>query len=156
MELYIFLALLISFLWGVQPVIHKHLLKKYNHITIMLVSSIVYFALLIVTSIIKNKEVMADLQKMTARDLSILTALSFFTVFMANIIYYYILKDHESSLISALIYSSPVFTLIFAYLFLKERLDIYGLSGIFAIIAGVILISNNNQSTRHLEYLTNK
>jgi len=156
MELYIFLALLISFLWGVQPVIHKHLLKKYNHITIMLVSSIVYFALLIVTSIIKNKEVMADLQKMTARDLSILTALSFFTVFMANLIYYYILKDHESSLISALIYSSPVFTLIFAYLFLKERLDIYGLSGIFAIIAGVILISNNNQSTRHLEYLTNK
>lgn len=70
--------------------------------------------------------------------------------------YYYILKDHETSIISALIYSSPVFTLVIAYLFLKERLDIYGFSGILAIIVGVILVSQNNQSSRHLEFLTNK
>jgi drug/metabolite transporter (DMT)-like permease len=70
-------------------------------------------------------------------------ALSVFTIFMANMIYYYILKNHDSSIISALIYSSPVFTLIIAHLFLKERLDIYGVSGIFAIIIGVILISQN-------------
>lgn len=59
------------FLWGIQPVIHKHLLKKFTAITIMLVSSIVYFALLIVTSVIKNKEVVADFEKMTAKDLGI-------------------------------------------------------------------------------------
>ena len=156
MELYILFALLISFLWGVQPIIHKQLLKKYNPITMMLISSIIYFALLIVTSIIKNKEIMADFKKMSAKDAAILGALSIFTAYMANIIYYYILKDHESSIISALIYSSPVFTLIISYLFFEERLDIYGLSGIFAIIAGIILISYNNNSTRNLEYLTNK
>jgi drug/metabolite transporter (DMT)-like permease len=156
MQFYIAIALAISFLWGVQPVIHKHLLKKFTPITLMLVSSIVYFALLIVTSVIKNKEVIADFEKMTAKDLGILVALSIFTAFLANIMYYYILKDHESSIISALIYSSPVFTLAIAYLFLKERLDIYGFSGIMAIIVGVILISQNNQSSRHLEFLTNK
>jgi drug/metabolite transporter (DMT)-like permease len=156
MEIYIVIALAISFLWGVQPVIHKHLLKKFTPITLMLVSSIVYFALLIVTSVIKNKEVTTDFEKMTAKDLGILVALSVFTAFLANIMYYYILKDHESSIISALIYSSPVFTLVIAYLFLKERLDIYGFSGVLAIIVGVILISQNNQSSRHLEFLTNK
>ena len=91
-----------------------------------------------------------------AISLGILVALSIFTAFLANIMYYYILKDHELSIISALIYSSPVFTLVIAYLFLKERLDIYGFSGIMAIIVGVILISQNNQSSRHLEFLTNK
>ena len=156
MEIYIVIALAISFLWGVQPVIHKHLLKKFTPITLMLVSSIVYFALLIVTSVIKNKEVATDFEKMTAKDLGILVALSVFTAFLANIMYYYILKDHESSIISALIYSSPVFTLVIAYLFLKERLDIYGFSGVLAIIIGVVLISQNNQSSRHLEFLTNK
>jgi len=156
MQFYIVIALAISFLWGTQPVIHKHLLKKFTPITLMLVSSIVYFALLIVTSVIKNKEVIADFEKMTAKDLGILVALSIFTTFLANIMYYYILKDHESSIISALIYSSPVFTLAIAYLFLKERLDIYGVSGVMAIIVGVILISQNNQSSRHLEFLTNK
>ncbi len=70
--------------------------------------------------------------------------------------YYYILKNHESSIISALIYSSPVFTLIIAYIFLKERLDIYGISGIFFMILGVILVSNNNKFSKEMEFLSNK
>jgi drug/metabolite transporter (DMT)-like permease len=70
--------------------------------------------------------------------------------------YYYILKNHESSIISALVYSSPVFTLIIAYIFLKERLDIYGISGIFLMILGVILVSNNNKFSKEMEFLSNK
>jgi len=83
---------------------------------------------------------------MTPMDIGILIMLPIFTVFLANVLYYNVLKNHESSIISALIYSSPVFTLIIAYLFLKERLDIYGLSGVLAIILGVILIAMNNES----------
>jgi drug/metabolite transporter (DMT)-like permease len=70
--------------------------------------------------------------------------------------YYYTLKDNETSIISALIYSSPIFTLIFSYLYFKERLDIYGISGILAIIIGVILVSQNNQFSKELEYLSNR
>jgi drug/metabolite transporter (DMT)-like permease len=70
--------------------------------------------------------------------------------------YYYILKNHESSIISALVYSSHVFTLIIAYIFLKERLDIYGISGIFLMILGVILVSNNNKFSKEMEFLSNK
>lgn len=146
MDYYILLALAIAFLWGIPPVIHKQLLTKYNWVTIMLSSSLVYFILIGVLSLSKRREITADLKKINACDIAILVSLPFFTVFIAQIIYYYILKDHESSIISALIYSSPVFTLVFAYLFLKERLDMYGLSGIFAIITGVVLISQNNKS----------
>jgi drug/metabolite transporter (DMT)-like permease len=77
-------------------------------------------------------------------------------IFLANMMYYYILKNHESSIISALVYSSPVFTLIIAYIFLKERLDIYGISGIFLMILGVILVSNNNKFSKEMEFLSNK
>jgi hypothetical protein len=145
MDNYILLALVISLLWGISPVIHKHLLNKYNWITIMLSSSLVYFILVIIISLLKRKEIIADLMKISVRDAFVLISLPLFTVFIAQIIYYYILKEHESSIISALISSSPVFTLIISYLFLKERLDIYGISGIFAIITGVVLISRNNK-----------
>jgi len=151
---YIFLALCISFLWGVQVVIHKHLLTNFHFVTIMLVSNVINVSLIIVLSIYLKNDILVDLKKITFRDAAILVCLPIFTVFAANIIYYYILKKHESSLVSAITYSSPAFTLILAYLFLKERLDIYGLSGIFAIIAGVILISNNNSSYKILQLFT--
>lgn len=156
MDIYIILAIFISFLWGIQPIIHKHLLNKYNSITIMLSSSIVYCSLTIILSIYKYRDVATDIQKLTSRDIGILVGLPIFTIFMANVIYYYILKNHESSIISALVYSSPAFTLIIAYLLLNERLNLYGLLGIFAIIIGVILISMNNHSSKQLEFFLNK
>jgi len=151
---YIFLALFISFLWGIQVVIHKHLLTNFYFVTIMLVSNVINVSLIIALSIYLKNDVFTDLKKITFRDAVILVCLPIFTVFIANIIYYYILKKHESSLVSAITYSSPAFTLILAYLFLNERLDIYGLSGIFAIIAGVVLISNNNSSYKILQLFT--
>ena len=156
MDTYILIALFISFLWGIQPIVHKHLLNKYNFITIMLISTIVNFSLILAVSITRNKEILVDMNKLTFRDLFILVLVSSFTIFLANMMYYYILKNHESSIISALVYSSPVFTLIIAYIFLKERLDIYGVSGIFLMIFGVILVSNNNKFSKEMEFLSNK
>jgi transporter family protein len=156
MDAYILIALFISFLWGIHPIVHKHLLNKYNAVTIMLVSTIVNFSLVIVLSITKKKDILLDTNKITAKDLFIMIGISGFTIFLTNVMYYYILKDNETSIISALIYSSPIFTLIFSYLYFKERLDIYGISGILAIIIGVILVSQNNQFSKELEYLSNR
>jgi len=121
----------------------------------MLVSGVINVSLIVVLSIYLKNDILTDLKKITFRDAVILVCLPIFTVFISNLIYYFILKKHESSLVSALTYSSPAFTLILAYLYLNERLDIYGLSGIFAIIAGVILISNNNRTSRILEHVSN-
>ena len=122
----------------------------------MLISTIVNFSLILAVSITRNKEILADMNKLTFRDLFILVLVSSFTIFLANMMYYYILKNHESSIISALVYSSPVFTLIIAYIFFKERLDIYGVSGILLMIFGVILVSNNNKFSKEMEFLSNK
>ena len=143
---YIFLALIISFLWGIQPVFYKHLLKKFDRITIMLFSSIIYFLCVTIFSIINKKKILSDIHKFTFNDIFILVGVSIFTIFVTNMIYYYILKNHKSSIISALIYSSPIFTLIISYLYLNERLDKNGFLGIISIIIGVILISQNNKN----------
>jgi drug/metabolite transporter (DMT)-like permease len=153
---YILFALFISFLWGSQPVVHKHLLKKYNAPSMMMFTAIINAILVFILSIYNRDVIYSDLIKINYIDASIIIGVVSLTVFLANIIYYYILKKHESSIISALIYSSPVFTLIIAYLFLKERLDIYGISGIFSIVLGVILITNNNSSSQQLEFLDNR
>jgi len=141
---YIFLALFISFLWGLQPVVHKQLLQKLDLITILLISTFVNFSLVVIVALVQKQKILSDLKKITFSDVSIIAAVSAFTVFLSNIIYLYVLKSHESSIISALIYSSPVFTLLISYFYLRERLHVYGFLGVCSIILGVILIAQNN------------
>jgi hypothetical protein len=144
---YIFVALFVSLLWGIQPVLHKLLLSKYKPITILIISSFLYFYLIAMVAFARNADVKNDLKNMTRRDLLIILSIGLFSGFIGNILYLYVLKDHNTSIISALIYSSPVFTLIISYLFLKERLNMYGLLGVITIIIGVMLVSLNEQST---------
>jgi len=143
MEHYIVLALLVSFILGVSPVVHKYLLAKYHPITIMFISASVYISFITIVVALNQKIFMKDVTKMTSKDAMIALAVSSSILIISNLIYYYVLRDHKSSLVSALIYSSPVFTLLVAYLFLKERLSIYGYLGIFSILLGVIFISQN-------------
>jgi uncharacterized membrane protein len=143
---YIFLALFISFLWGLQPVVHKLLLQKFDLITILFISTFVQIILVLIVALTRKQNVLSDLKVITFSDVCIITTLSAFTVFLTNVIYLSVLKNHDSSIISALIYSCPVFTLLISYFFLKERLDIYGLLGVFSIILGVVFISQNRKS----------
>ena len=143
---YIFVALFVSLLWGIQPVLHKLLLSKYKPITILVISSFLYYYLIAMVAFARNGDVKNDLKNMTRRDILIILSIGLFSGFIGNMLYLYVLKDHNTSIISALIYSSPVFTLIISYLFLKEKLNMYGLLGVITIIIGVILVSLNEKS----------
>lgn len=144
MELYyLSIALFISLLWGIHPVVMKYLLSKYSPTTLLLFSSGVYFFCVATFAMYRMKELNNDLNKMVLKDSATLIGLAFFAVFMANTLYYYVLKENSSSITSAIIFSAPAFTLIISYLFLKERLNLYGLLGVISIIIGVIFISQN-------------
>jgi drug/metabolite transporter (DMT)-like permease len=138
---HIVLALVIALLWGSQPVLHKQLVNKYDPATIMLFSSVIYTILVMALCFRNSCKVGEDLGKLTRKDLLILVGLPVFTIFFANIIYYHVLKNHKTSVISAIIYSAPAFTLVIAYLFYKEKLSTSALLGIGAILAGLFLLA---------------
>jgi len=143
MQNYILLALISGFMWGMAPVIHKVLLVKYQPITIMLLNSFTYAISMMLIVFFNYKMFMKDVNKIKYEDILIIILSSIGILVIGNLIYYYVLREHDSSLVSALIYSSPVFTLILAYIFLKERLSMYGYLGIFSILLGIIFISKN-------------
>jgi uncharacterized membrane protein len=143
MQHYILLALISGFMWGMAPVIHKVQLVKYQPITIMLLNSFTYAISMMLIVFFNYKMFMKDVNKIKYEDILIIILSSIGILVIGNLIYYYVLREHDSSLVSALIYSSPVFTLILAYIFLKERLSMYGYLGIFSILLGIIFISKN-------------
>ena len=141
---YILISLFISFLWGSSTVIHKYFVQKLNILTIMFISTIVYTACLLLFAAFNQKHLIHDYNIINNNDIVIIALTSIITGFFANYLYFYVLKDHESSLISALIYSCPIFTLLLAYLLLNERVDKYGILGIIFVVFGVGFISLNN------------
>ena len=83
-------------------------------------------------------------KKINSQDILILISVSLGAGFLANLLFYYVLKSHESSLVSALVFSSPIFTLIVAYFFMKEELNGFGILGIVLIVLGVVCIAYND------------
>jgi len=151
-QTYIWIALVISFLFGIQTVIHKHLLNHISGMSVMLYSAIVYTVLIILSAYYTKSVVIKDLKKIDLRISAILFFSAVFTAYLTNVLYYYILKTNDSSIISTLISSSPVFTVIFAYLFLKEKISLYGFIGIISIIIGVILINKDNKDIEYVSH----
>jgi drug/metabolite transporter (DMT)-like permease len=120
------------------------MLQKITPFTLMFFTNSIFFLLILITSFFRQKEIQNDINKITIIDGCIIFLTAFITIFIANFIYYDLLKYHESSIISALISSSPIFTLLFAYLYFQEKVDTYGIIGIIFIVMGVIFISQNN------------
>jgi drug/metabolite transporter (DMT)-like permease len=141
---HLLLTLFSAFLWGVSPIITKTLIIKYDRYTIMILFSFTYILCLLMAMPYYGKDFMKDLAKITKTDVLIILFQGVFILFFGNIIYYYVLKDNNTSLITALEGCSPFFTLILAYWILNEKIHLNGLIGIAFIVLGIIFISYND------------
>ena len=146
MQRVIQIALFVSFLWGVVPVIHKFLLHEVHFSVVLVISSVAYITCAMGFAAYNWKELRPRLHYVSATNIAIIVATSAITGFLANLLYLYILKDNESYIVSALIYSSPVFTLLLAYVVLHERMNVLGVVGVLLIVAGVAAIAYNEAS----------
>ena len=135
---------------GIVQVAHKSILTHISPITIMLVSAFIYAFLIIIYAAFNKNIIYKDIYNISKKDILIILFSSGIAAFFGNVLYFNILKNHDSSIISALIYSCPMFTLIIAYLFLKERINTIGILGILFIVLGVICISMNGTTKKLL------
>ena len=137
------IALFVSFLWGVAPVIHKVLLEKFDPAALMVFSAPFYLIALVIFAAFHTKSLSTQFRKTTLEQWIVIAITSIFTAFLANLLYFYILAKHKSFVVSTLIYTSPVFTLILAWLFLTENINAWGLFGVVLVFLGVLAILQN-------------
>jgi drug/metabolite transporter (DMT)-like permease len=140
---YVLLALLVAFLWGAAVNIHKTLLDKMDHVVVMLVGGFFYFSAVLIYSYLNRYTVMKDWTKLNTYTISLIAINSILSGFLAGLIYFYVLKKSDSYIVSALVYSSPVFTLLIAYFVLRERVTWRGFLGVLLITVGIIMIALN-------------
>lgn len=142
-HVYIIIALVISFLWGIQPIIHKELLKDFSSPTLMFLTGFAYLLCLSIFSYMNKETLLKEFNAINTKNIIMILFVSIITVFIVNIVYFKVLKNHEASIVSALIYTSPVFTLMVAHLLTHEELSKYGFIGIILITIGTMCVSAN-------------
>jgi transporter family protein len=136
------MSLMVALLWGLAPVIHKYLLSsQVTAKTIMVVGGVAYFIVLLVYWLMYAQEVHSGIAKISWMDILLISIASVIMNFAAKLLYLYALKKQDSYIVSALVYSAPLFTLICAWLLLKERVTFWKMCGVMMIVGGIFLVS---------------
>lgn len=139
-------SLVISVLWGVQPIMCKNLLENMSHTSVMLITSIIDIICVVLYAIYHQDDIKTD--KITKNNFLALLFISVFTIFLTSIMYYNILKDNKSSIVTALTYTAPIFTLLAGYITLEEQVKIKDIFGILLIVVGVVVLTYGNDDTK--------
>jgi drug/metabolite transporter (DMT)-like permease len=133
-------SLIIAFLWSLQSIAQKHALNTMSHPTVFSIFSVLYFVLVLVYIGYNKDLIHKDVKNLTS-PLILLMMAGVIITFLANLLYYKILKHNGVSIVSALTSTVPLFVALMAFLSLKETLSPKQIAGIAAVVGGVFLIS---------------
>lgn len=142
MNYYTYLAFIIAFLWGVSPVLFKFVLQKNipPYIIIFIQASVYIFSSIIYIILYESNNIYEDLQE-NMNYIPLLIIISFFSVYVANVLYIYALDNKANVNIMSLIVSlAPAITLLSSLLILQELLPIRVLLGFLIIFIGLLCI----------------
>lgn len=141
------IALLVAFLWGTLPAVHKYLLGRHDPISVIVLSAAVYAVCTLSLAVWYWPRIKKDVATWRPRTFAILAANTIIAGFVANLLYMHVLKKHDSYIVSALVCISPAFTLLLAVLFLGERPTGVGALGVVLIVAGVVCVAYQGPPT---------
>lgn len=145
---YIFVAIFISFLWGVSPIILKQLVNKFDKMTVLFIDGVIYFIFTLLLGFYYYDTIMKDIPKITLYDGLLLFLIAILPGIVANVLYMTVIENHDSYIITALVCISPFFTLALAYFFTKENVTIWGAMGTVLIVSGILMISYNDNAKK--------
>jgi len=147
------MSLFTSFLWGISPVIQKHLLDKFDKRSLMLFYSSANVIFVTVLLSFYNNKLYSDIKSVNTYDILLISAYTFFTIFLANLLFLEVLKYNNAHEAAAIEGIYPFFTLLLAYLFLKEKITVFGILGVILVVLGVVCISFNDTNFKLEEFI---
>jgi uncharacterized membrane protein len=137
----IFYSLIVSLFWGISPVFYKMIMSKVDTKLTFIINNLFFTLGVLGYTFYYWDQIKVDVQNISMRDTLTIGAIAIVLSFIPNIIYYNLINDHDSYVVTALVNSAPVFTVGLSYLLLKENITKYGMLGVVLIIVGVFCLS---------------
>lgn len=140
------MSLTVSLLYGISPFLHKHIYNtnKISYYTLLFISATVFFLCTIAVLAVKHKIIIDDIKTLSKNkySLPLLVLSAILSIFLANLLYFKVLKNEraKSYIVSAVIFTSPLFTFILSYMFMTEGITFISFFGVALITSGVITL----------------
>jgi bacterial/archaeal transporter family protein len=136
------LALLVASIWGITPIFEKLSLVKATPLTVITLRFIFTTACVIALSLVTGRY----------REIASVDGRTLLWIFLAGLlggvfgllIYFSVLKQDLTSKIVPIAATFPLFTALYAFIFLHENISIERLVGIVLIVLGLIFINWNS------------
>jgi drug/metabolite transporter (DMT)-like permease len=116
--------------------------------TMLVVGGILYFIFTMCYFGCNRAKVMEPLKQLPL-PIFVLMGITALVGFLANYLYFNVIGKHASYLVSALIFSSPFFTLVLSYMLLKEDISITSFIAIILIVVGIIMLATSKKKKSH-------
>jgi len=135
------LSVFVALLWAIGGIFQKQALSVISPTTLMVLGCVVYTPLVLAYGLYHHKRVAYESKKLTPYLIGVVVLFVSISMFYSIVLYYNLLQKHEVHKVTAITFISPVFTLLFAFLLLGERITLRSVVGVLLIVVGVICIS---------------
>lgn len=132
------LALFGMMCWGIAPIFAKLALKNVNSVTGLTIRTIFAACVIMIWSIVSGK--FPDVTKIDINVWLFIAVEAVLATLIGDLAYFAAVKRGEVSLVTIIMSSSPLVTLIFAAIFLGEKITFTKLTGAILVILGIILV----------------
>lgn len=132
------LAIVTLIFWGAAPIFGKIGLAKLNPYTALAIRSFIVAIIMLVIILVRGD--IKELAKIDLKSVAFIGAEGIFAALIGQFAYYYALKLGETSKIVPIASAFPLITVLIAAIFLSEKITLLKSSGMFLIIAGVVLL----------------
>ena len=134
------LGLLVAALWAIGPILQKLVLMRgVSSTTIIIIGGIFSIIFGVVCLIFKREDLVADFAKLETDVLALLAFAAIFSGLVASFMFLHLLDNYETYIVNAVVFTSPIFTVLFAFWILGEPITLTSWMGVAVITAGVIL-----------------
>ena len=138
-------CLVVACIFGVCPLIEKHILKFIHIESFIILSAMCLFVLAMVyTFFIHNVKLMEDIQYLNKNSYLYVLILLFVLLFYiaAHYIYLFTLQKHKLSHVTMVVATFPFITAILAFLFFEESINLIQFIGFCVAVIAMVLLEN--------------
>ncbi|MEW5315189.1 MAG: hypothetical protein WDW38_006635 [Sanguina aurantia] len=133
-------GLTVAALWGLAPVVQKALLVHLPRQTIFALSTLVYATSAVIYCCFHRQVILQSLPEVTGHQATLIILAAFLGSFAANLLFLEVLKDNPSYVVTALAFTSPIFTVALAASLLGEKIKWTNVFGILLVVCGAVLV----------------
>lgn len=143
----ILVALLVALIWGISPIVYKHVLTNISATSLMIINGAVYAIGILILAVTHQQTLRKDLKALQPKHIAMISLTSIISAIIANYLYFHALQREKSYIVSALIATYPLITVVLAAYFLHEPVTMKGFVGVVMIIMGIYLLSIETKTT---------